>query len=77
MIWANTFNRFDPASPFGGYKESGYGREGGRHGLASYLKPAAGRAAARTVNATAADAALEASREPSTKSSVSRKKAAK
>ncbi|EPR77240.1 Aldehyde dehydrogenase [Leifsonia rubra CMS 76R] len=38
VIWANTFNRFDPASPFGGYKESGYGREGGRHGLASYLE---------------------------------------
>ena len=41
VIWANTFNRFDPASPFGGYKESGYGREGGRHGLAAYLAPAA------------------------------------
>ena len=41
VIWANTFNRFDPASPFGGYKESGYGREGGRHGLLSYLKGAA------------------------------------
>jgi aldehyde dehydrogenase (NAD+) len=39
VIWANTFNRFDPASPFGGYKESGYGREGGRHGLAAYLSP--------------------------------------
>jgi len=39
VIWANTFNRFDPASPFGGYKESGYGREGGRHGLAGYLAP--------------------------------------
>ncbi len=39
VIWANTFNRFDPASPFGGYKESGYGREGGRHGIAAYLKP--------------------------------------
>ena len=38
MIWANTFNRFDPSSPFGGYKESGYGREGGRHGIAAYLK---------------------------------------
>lgn len=38
VIWANTFNKFDPASPFGGYKESGWGREGGRHGLASYLK---------------------------------------
>jgi acyl-CoA reductase-like NAD-dependent aldehyde dehydrogenase len=37
VVWANTFNRFDPASPFGGYKESGYGREGGRHGLAAYL----------------------------------------
>jgi len=37
VVWANTFNRFDPASPFGGYKESGYGREGGRHGLAGYL----------------------------------------
>ncbi|WP_426594627.1 aldehyde dehydrogenase family protein [Cellulomonas sp. McL0617] len=40
VIWANTFNRFDPASPFGGYKESGYGREGGRHGIAAYLKGA-------------------------------------
>jgi aldehyde dehydrogenase (NAD+) len=40
VIWANTFNRFDPASPFGGYKESGYGREGGRHGLAAYLSSA-------------------------------------
>lgn len=39
VIWANTFNRFDPASPFGGYKESGYGREGGRQGLAAYLAP--------------------------------------
>ncbi len=37
VVWSNTFNRFDPASPFGGYKESGYGREGGRHGLAAYL----------------------------------------
>ena len=38
VIWANTFNKFDPASPFGGYKESGWGREGGKHGLAAYLK---------------------------------------
>jgi aldehyde dehydrogenase (NAD+) len=38
VVWANTFNRFDPASPFGGYKESGFGREGGRHGLGPYLK---------------------------------------
>ncbi|MGN6415233.1 aldehyde dehydrogenase family protein [Flexivirga sp.] len=37
VVWANTFNRFDPTSPFGGYKESGYGREGGRQGLAAYL----------------------------------------
>ncbi|HEY7050264.1 MAG TPA: aldehyde dehydrogenase family protein [Jatrophihabitantaceae bacterium] len=37
VIWANTFNRFDPGSPFGGYKESGFGREGGRHGLEAYL----------------------------------------
>ena len=38
VVWANTFNQFDPTSPFGGYKESGYGREGGRHGLEAYLK---------------------------------------
>jgi acyl-CoA reductase-like NAD-dependent aldehyde dehydrogenase len=40
VVWANTFNKFDPTSPFGGYKESGYGREGGRQGLAAYLKGA-------------------------------------
>lgn len=40
VIWANTFNKFDPASPFGGYKESGWGREGGRHGLTAYLRGA-------------------------------------
>jgi aldehyde dehydrogenase (NAD+) len=38
VVWANTFNRFDPTSPFGGYKESGHGREGGRHGLGPYLQ---------------------------------------
>ena len=38
VVWANTYNRFDPASPFGGYKESGFGREGGRHGLEPYLE---------------------------------------
>ena len=38
VVWANTFNRFDPTSPFGGYKESGFGREGGRHGLEAYVK---------------------------------------
>jgi aldehyde dehydrogenase (NAD+) len=37
VVWANTFNRFDPTSPFGGYKESGFGREGGLHGLLAYL----------------------------------------
>jgi aldehyde dehydrogenase (NAD+) len=37
VVWANTFNRFDPTSPFGGYQESGFGREGGRHGLGAYL----------------------------------------
>ena len=38
VVWANTFNKFDPTSPFGGYKESGYGREGGRHGLDGYVQ---------------------------------------
>jgi aldehyde dehydrogenase (NAD+) len=38
VVWANTFNRFDPSSPFGGYKESGFGREGGVHGLLPYLE---------------------------------------
>jgi aldehyde dehydrogenase (NAD+) len=37
VVWANTYNKFDPASPFGGYKESGFGREGGLHGLAAYM----------------------------------------
>jgi aldehyde dehydrogenase (NAD+) len=38
VLWANTFNKFDPTAPFGGYKESGMGREGGLHGLAPYVK---------------------------------------
>ena len=38
VVWANTYNKFDPASPFGGYKESGFGREGGRQGLLDYCK---------------------------------------
>ncbi len=38
VVWANTYNKFDPASPFGGFKESGFGREGGVHGLSAYLK---------------------------------------
>jgi len=37
VVWLNTFNKFDAASPFGGFKESGVGREGGRHGLSAYL----------------------------------------
>jgi len=37
VVWGNTFNKFDPSSPFGGYRESGYGREGGAHGLEAYL----------------------------------------
>jgi aldehyde dehydrogenase (NAD+) len=37
VVWANTYNQFDPTSPFGGYKESGYGREGGLHGLYPYV----------------------------------------
>ena len=37
-VWANTYNKFDPTSPFGGYRESGFGREGGRQGLASYAE---------------------------------------
>ena len=43
VVWANTFNQFDPTSPFGGLKESGYGREGGRHGLGPYLTTGATR----------------------------------
>ena len=38
VVWANTFNKFDPSSPFGGYKESGMGREGGWHGLMPYIR---------------------------------------
>ena len=38
VVWANTFNRFDPTSPFGGYKEIGFGREGGLHGLLAYVR---------------------------------------
>ena len=52
VVWTNTFNKFDPTSPFGGYKESGYGREGGRPGLASYLQPAP---AALTIPANGSD----------------------
>jgi aldehyde dehydrogenase (NAD+) len=37
VVWANTYNKFDPTSPFGGFKESGMGREGGLHGLHPYV----------------------------------------
>lgn len=56
VIWANTFNKFDPASPFGGYKESGYGREGGRHGLAAYLESSGWEAPALSAGASDAPA---------------------
>ncbi|GAB3124004.1 aldehyde dehydrogenase family protein [Glaciibacter psychrotolerans] len=68
VVWANTFNRFDPASPFGGYKESGFGREGGRHGLAAYLKPANARAVLTGVSASAA---VTAAPSPSAVSAIS------
>lgn len=42
VVWANTFNKFDPSSPFGGYQESGFGREGGIPGLLAYLRPSHG-----------------------------------
>jgi aldehyde dehydrogenase (NAD+) len=51
VVWANTFNRFDPTSPFGGFKESGYGREGGLHGLEAYVTTAP--AVTATASATA------------------------
>jgi aldehyde dehydrogenase (NAD+) len=38
VVWSNTFNQFDPSSPFGGFKESGFGREGGIHGLEPYVE---------------------------------------
>mgnify|MGYP001806669803 FL=1 len=61
VVWANTFNRFDPASPFGGYKESGYGREGGRHGLAAYLEASGWDAPASLSAASSASASASAS----------------
>ena len=54
VVWANTFNKFDPSSPFGGYKESGYGREGGRHGLAAYLSAGRPDSSALTAERTPA-----------------------
>ena len=53
VVWANTFNRFDPTSPFGGYKESGFGREGGLHGMLAYVDLGTGTDAA-TWNAVGA-----------------------
>ena len=81
VIWANTFNKFDPASPFGGYKESGYGREGGRHGLAAYLAPAirpGSRAkAADPVTTPGTTAKATAEKTSTDKASAARKKATK
>jgi acyl-CoA reductase-like NAD-dependent aldehyde dehydrogenase len=62
VVWANTFNRFDPASPFGGYKESGYGREGGRHGLAAYLEASGWDAPASLSAASSASASAPSAR---------------
>lgn len=56
VVWTNTFNKFDPASPFGGYKESGYGREGGVPGLRSYLTSSASTQAEHSVGGTSAAA---------------------
>jgi len=64
VVWANTFNRFDPSSPFGGYKESGYGREGGRQGLAAYLTPAPVGQAAVTAGRSGAKAAIASTEVP-------------
>jgi aldehyde dehydrogenase (NAD+) len=61
VVWANTFNKFDPASPFGGYKESGYGREGGRQGLGAYLE-SAGWEAPAAIMASAASASTVSAR---------------
>jgi aldehyde dehydrogenase (NAD+) len=60
VVWANTFNRFDPSAPFGGYKESGFGREGGLHGLEPYLElvPAWGAAGDDSVHLTPAHSAI-------------------
>jgi aldehyde dehydrogenase (NAD+) len=66
VIWANTFNRFDPSSPFGGYKESGYGREGGRHGLAAYLSPAPIGQSALSAGRVAAKPRIEAKKNAAT-----------
>ncbi|RZS59060.1 acyl-CoA reductase-like NAD-dependent aldehyde dehydrogenase [Microcella putealis] len=73
VVWANTFNKFDPASPFGGYKESGYGREGGRQGLAAYLE-SAGWEAPAAIMASAASATTTAAggRKKTTKKAVAK-----
>ena len=73
VVWANTFNKFDPASPFGGYKESGYGREGGRQGLAAYLE-SAGWEAPAAIMASAASATTTAvgGRKKTTKKAVAK-----
>lgn len=60
VVWSNTFNKFDPTSPFGGYKESGYGREGGLQGIGAYLQPAgAASASPRAVAVATVPAQVE------------------
>jgi aldehyde dehydrogenase (NAD+) len=76
VVWANTFNQFDPASPFGGYKESGYGREGGRHGLAAYLT-SAGLTSAGLTSAARESAGRVAQSSAHIETSPSARKAAK
>ena len=75
VIWANTFNRFDPSSPFGGYKESGYGREGGRHGIAAYLAPA--QSASSLAASARAAVAAPVSKAPASKAPAAASKATK
>ena len=78
VVWANTFNKFDPTSPFGGYKESGYGREGGRHGLEAYLKggdaltASRGSTSARPTSSTSAARSRARSRATPTSSTTAR-----
>ena len=62
VVWANTFNKFDPTSPFGGYQESGYGREGGRHGLEGYLQSEHASTSARPTSSSSAGSSRARSR---------------
>ena len=73
VVWSNTFNQFDPASPFGGYKESGYGREGGRHGLEAVPRDELTRStSARPTSSTSAGRSPARSRVAPTRSTTPR-----